>query len=95
MIDAIIQALEGAGCSVERLPFFPNPTKPTPTSTLLLVAKAGLHFLFMAKEPSTAKTPNTPTEMTWVQQWRGIVFTVESPAQALGCLGQGVDALLV
>lgn len=93
MIDEIVSALQERGWSVAELPWYPDTRKKTPTSTLLLVAAWGLHFLLLVKQ-GTGKTPLSPTELAWVNSWKGIVYPVETVDQALGCLSQATMAAL-
>lgn len=74
------------------LPFLPSPDKPTPTAAFMLAGKMGMTYLFVVKEPK-GKGTLTPTEQNWLDFWEGIVFVVETPEQALGCLNKSLDDL--
>jgi hypothetical protein len=79
----IVEALRGAGCSVQSLA---SVGKGVPD---LLVGFRGRNTLLEVKDgskkPSARKL--TPDEQVWQSKWSGQVVTVESVEQALKAVG--------
>lgn len=72
----IVQALEGVGCSVERL--------SAPGVPDLLVAFRGAHFLIECKMPGETLTP---AQKRWHWAWNGKVSVVRTVDEALAAVG--------
>lgn len=73
---AVVQALEGAGCTVQSLA---AAGKGVPD---LLVGYRGINLLMEVKNPLT-KGKLTADQTAWHAQWRGSVRVVYTPIEAL------------
>ena len=84
----IVAALEGAGCSVERLAL--------PGCPDLLVGRSGVNYLLEVKDPGGARergtgvksaTALTPDQVIWHARWKGGLKIVTSQLEALAAVG--------
>ncbi len=84
----IVAALEGAGCSVERLAL--------PGCPDLLVGRSGVNYLLEVKDPEGARergtgvksaTKLTDEQVDWHHGWRGQLKIVTSQLDALEAVG--------
>jgi Holliday junction resolvase len=81
---AIVAALRVAGCSVVSLHAVGAGIPD------LLVGRVGLTFLLEVKtvrDDRKKRSPLTPAQIVWHQQWRGQVAIVTTPEEALAAVG--------
>lgn len=76
----IVDALRAVGASVVRLP---------PPSPDLLVGFRGLNLLLEVKTLRGTKRKDQEHQKRWREEWRGSVYVVTGPEEALAILGVG------
>lgn len=82
----IVRVLREAGCSVVSLHAVGGGVPD------LLVGRIGLTFLIEVKivrDDRKKRSPMTPAQVVWHQQWLGQVAIVTTPEEALAAVGLG------